>query len=202
MDTVKQTQSAYGVIATDYTCYWQDRSILEPQLKQFASLLKPDSLVLDVGCGPGFDTAVLRQHGLQAVGLDLSWEMLRAGYTELNIGGDFVQADMRLLPFVETFDGIWSSASLLHLPRSETPIALHNFARVLKPGGLLYLSVKLGDGEGWHKDPYVRKVSRFFTFWQPGTLDSLLAETGFDMIAGTLQEGTKDSWIIRFARKR
>ncbi|MEO2006681.1 MAG: class I SAM-dependent methyltransferase, partial [Candidatus Poribacteria bacterium] len=53
------------------------------------------------------------------------------------------------LPFVEEFDGVWAYASLLHAPKAEMPAVLARVARSLRPGGVLQLSVKYGEGEGW-----------------------------------------------------
>jgi predicted SAM-dependent methyltransferase len=48
--------------------------------------------------------------------------------------------DMR--PVAEsTVDAIWSSHNLEHLERHEVPLALAEFVRVLKPGGLLLLTL-------------------------------------------------------------
>ena len=49
---------------------------------------------------------------------------------------------MRTLPFADgAFDGLWSSASLLHLAREDVPATLEEFGRVLVPDGALFVSV-------------------------------------------------------------
>ena len=56
-----------------------------------------------------------------------------------------VVADMRAIPFADaSFDGVWASASLLHLPRSELAVALREINRILRSDGLLFASVKTG----------------------------------------------------------
>ena len=47
----------------------------------------------------------------------------------------------------DCYDGIWCCASLLHVPASGLPEAMHRLAAALKPGGVWYLSFKYGRGE-------------------------------------------------------
>ena len=207
-DPIHGTIATYNQIAATYAQLWQDRSVLAADVAQFAALAGPNGRVLDIGCGAGFDTAVLHQHGLRAIGVDLSWGMMQAGRQQgvaaqgvaaQGVAVQFVQADMRALPFVADLDGLWACASLLHLPRPEVPAALQTFARLLRPGGAFYLSVKLGDDEGWTTEKYGRR--RFFTYWQPETLDPLLTAAGFQIVSGSTRQGRHDTWLSRLAQK-
>lgn len=51
----------------------------------------------------------------------------------------------------DAFDGIWSSASLLHVPEAELPEVFERLTRALRTGGVWSLSFKLGTGER-HED--------------------------------------------------
>ncbi len=199
-DPIQATIATYNRIAADYAERWQNRGILAAEAARFAALVGPHGRVLDVGCGAGFDTAVLRQQGLRAVGVDLSWGMMQAGRRH-GVAETFVQADMRALPFAAALDGIWACASLLHVPRAQVPAVLRSFAALLKPDGALYLSVKVGDDEAWTADKYGRQQFRFFTYWQPDTLDPLLAAAGFHIISGDVRPGRRDVWLSRLAQK-
>ncbi len=99
----------------------------------------------------------------------------------LRIGGlsDVVQADMRELPLVTaSLDGVWSHAALLHLPLADAPLALAEFARVLRRGGALHLTVAEGDGEGYQTDLYGGRP-RFFAHHREDGLVAALAAAGF-----------------------
>src|SRR4051794_1764952 len=92
--SIAETQQTYESIAPEYAR--RTATIFPELLDQVAELtaeLPPGGLVADVGCGPGRDLAVLRGHGLRAIGLDLSAAQLRAG----GLAG-VVQADMCSLP--------------------------------------------------------------------------------------------------------
>lgn len=201
MNHLEKTQETYRQIAAAYAQAQQHRGSLVAQMQQFVALVPSGGTVLDVGCGPGMDTAVLQTHHLTAIGLDFSYEMMRVGRDEYNVQVPFAQADMRHLPFVGQIDGIWACASLLHLERQEVLPTLREFHRVLKPGGVVYLSVKLGSGEKWVPTAYGQPLPRFFTFWRPETLDPLLEAAAFHIIDGWQEPGQRDTWLVRYLRK-
>jgi hypothetical protein len=64
-------------------------------LKRFAEFVGLGATVLDLGAGPGCDSAELRHLGLRAISLDLSLGMLGAGVLEFP--GPRVQGDARQL---------------------------------------------------------------------------------------------------------
>lgn len=201
MDEMQQTQAAYTQIAASYAAATQDRQAVAAHLEMFLRLVPLGSRVLDLGCGPGFDTAVLRQQQRWAIGLDLSWPMMQAGRRH-GLAAPCVQGDMCALPLADTaVDGVWACASLLHLPRSLLPTALAELARTLRPRGVLYLSVKTGSGEGWAKRAYEHDAARFFVYWQPETLDPLLTQAGFVSLTDGQDVATAGSWLARFAYK-
>ena len=199
-DAVSRTVAAYDRIAGEYLARWRDRRVVERPLAMLATLLPAGALVLDLGCGPGFDGAALRAQGLRVVGADLSWQMVRLGRD--HYPGVYLQADMRRLPLAAgTVDGIWASASLLHLPRPLLAPVLAEGRRVLAGEGLFYLSLKEGTGEAWRADACGREAPRFFTYWTAAALDSELRTAGLATVAGWQEEGSRDLWLNRIVRK-
>jgi SAM-dependent methyltransferase len=147
---------------------------------------------LDFGCGDGMGAAShIRRLGCSYVGVDISFSaLLKArshGLSVCQIG------DASRLPFkTESFQAITSIEVLEHLFRPE--LALKEFARVLRKGGVLIVTVPnpaywhrrvelalmgrwnpYGDDrsvtEPW-RDPHIRFLTR-------GALNRLLQECGF-----------------------
>ena len=200
---IHDTQRTYASIATDYAAAWVDRGSLDKHMARFVELVQPAGRVLDVGCGPGFDTAVFQQHNFLPIGLDYSMQMMLTGRQQYQITAPLVQTDMRHLPIAaQSVDGIWACASLLHLQRKDLLPTLQGFQQVLKQDGLLYLSVKLGEGSKWSTHSYGHRASRYFTFWQPETLDALLQTAVFDIVDGWIDFAKGVQWLVRFAKKR
>lgn len=114
----------------------------------------PPQRILDFGCGPGRDLRVLRERGLEAIGLDGSTEFTRmaAEFSACEVWTqDFLALD---LPDAH-FDGIFANASLFHVPSAELPRVLVELHATLKPGGVLFSSNPRGDNtEGWSGERY------------------------------------------------
>ncbi|MFN0207636.1 MAG: class I SAM-dependent methyltransferase [Planctomycetota bacterium] len=98
---------------------------------------------LDLGCGTGFFLADVRTHSRQAVGLDISYEMLDLAQKELP-DTFTAQGDAENLPFKESsFDVVFCKGSLHHTRDHEG--FLKGCRRVLRPGGVLILSEPCND---------------------------------------------------------
>jgi ubiquinone/menaquinone biosynthesis C-methylase UbiE len=99
--------------------------------------------VLDVGTGPGVLLVELatRRPDLRLTGVDLSADMITAATHNLErFGGRAVAVagDVTSLPWADnSFDLIVSSLSLHHWDEPEA--AVPELARVLRPGGLIYI---------------------------------------------------------------
>jgi ubiquinone/menaquinone biosynthesis C-methylase UbiE len=200
MTETRITSATYDQIAADYAARspGADPNTLATIRQRFTALLAPGARVLDVGCGPGWEAARLRDLGLRAYGLDRSRGML-AEARGLRL--PLMLADMRALPLPgSSLDGLWVSASFLHIPKRDGPAVLREFRRVLRPGGALYIGVKEGDEERWVEQR--RGHQRFFAFYQPEELDALLATHGFAVIECWLDAdslGRPERWINRIA---
>jgi SAM-dependent methyltransferase len=149
-------------------------------LAAFAACVPAGSLVLDAGSGPGRDCAYLAELGFRPVALDLSHGMLAEGRRR-GLTAPATQADLRWLPFADgSFSGVWASASLLHLPRTDFVPALRELARIIGRGWL-YLALKEGEGEAWQER---LGGPRFFRYYQMDAVEASLREAGFAIVAG------------------
>lgn len=148
----------------------------------FLSKLPPDPIVLDAGCGDGRDAQTLTELGAKVTGIDLSEGLLGVARKRA-IEAEFVHGSFLDLPFPEeSFDGIWSQASLVHLETVEdVQRALSEFARVLKHNGRMHLLVK--EQTGSDKTAVVTDSlsnhDRFFRYYERNELSSLLLQAGF-----------------------
>jgi ubiquinone/menaquinone biosynthesis C-methylase UbiE len=132
-DPTRLTRDTYDLVARRYLENARDRGPIEPHLDAFARALLPGGRVIDVGAGPGLDTALLVARGLRAVGVDFSLGMLTAGAGECP--GVRVQGDARRLPIsTGAVEGVWAKASLLHLQREDAGLALDEARRVPAAG--------------------------------------------------------------------
>jgi len=117
--------------------------------------------VLEAGCGTGhFSVQLARRYGWRMHSLDLGWEGLAFGK---QLGAPrMVQADICRLPYrADSFDAVVSMDVIVHLPRGREAEPLAEFARVLKPGGLLALRVSALDILRSHHSIWAEERQRF-----------------------------------------
>ncbi len=96
-------------------------------------------------------------------------------------------------------DALWCQAALLHVPHAYVPDTLGGFARVVRPGGAIYLSLNEGDGEGWQTVRYDRP--RWCTGHREDDLRAMLAAAGF-AVAYVRHTTTNRDWLSVRALRR
>jgi demethylmenaquinone methyltransferase/2-methoxy-6-polyprenyl-1,4-benzoquinol methylase len=100
------------------------------------------SVVLDVACGTGDFLVNLRSSGYRALGVDLSWGMLRAAHSQTPL----VQSDAEQLAIADaSVDGITCGYALRNVAELDTLFA--EMARVVRPGGRISL-LEVAEPEG------------------------------------------------------
>lgn len=188
-----ETVETYEAVAERYRERHGDRGPIADLVARFDAALD-GGRVLDVGCGPGWETATLADLGYEVVGVDLTPAFLEIAREEAP-GTDLARMDMRRLGLrADAFDGVWSLASFLHVPRADAPATLAGFRRVLRPDGVLFLAVK--EGEGTTVGDSYPDDEREFTLWTAEELRDLLKTEGFAVESVAVDDG----WVQVLAR--
>lgn len=170
---------------------------MSEQLQRFFELLPENAEVLDLGCGSGRDTVWLEEAGCDVTPMDGSPNMCElAG---INTDKEVLCLTYGEMDFEEVFDGIWACASLVHIPGEEMDAVLGRITRALYPGGILYISLPLGEG-------MVRRDGREYYCYTAGTAEELLArQSELEMIdiwtSADARAEQDRQWINILARK-
>ena len=109
----------------------------------FLNLLPDFGRILDLGCGSGRDALAFKNMGYQIEAMDYSAELVKKA-------SDLTGIEVRLQSFydldeINTYDGIWACASLLHCERHRLVDVLQRMIQSLKANGVIYMSFKYGD---------------------------------------------------------
>jgi len=202
------TLSAYDQGSAAYAEKSKDRSPLNRLHSRFCGHLRSGTQVLELGCGAGHDAVELSTRGLSVIGFDLSRGLLTEAHRHVSLGGYLVQGDARALPFGrDSFAGIWSCASLLHVPKADIGHVLTDAFRILVGGGVLFTSMSEGNQEGEvavDADGFGRRL--YFYYREDDWAESVSA-AGFDILEHHVQRINvplnpgSTGWIETFARK-
>jgi len=108
---------------------------------------QPETVFLDVACGPGSLVMTLAPRVQFAYGMDLTGEMLRQArqlQAEKQIGNaTFICGEGEKIPYADaTFDLVSCQYAFHHIPKPE--LVLREMLRVTKPDGRLFLDDTLG----------------------------------------------------------
>ena len=200
-EATAHNQAAYDQIAGQYASRRAglDRSF--PQLRAaLAGRLPRVADIADLGCGPGLDGAQFARAGHRVTGVDRSAGML--AHAARALPGRVVRGDLRRLPLASrSIDGIWCSASLLHVPHDQTTAALDEMRRILRPGGCLALVTAAGQGARLESVPYAPDTQRWFFYREPAELDQQLRGAGLAVVTMT-EEITSRHWLKILAEVR
>lgn len=158
------------------TAYYYDRNAeqffrdtvsidMTVQTAPFLAHIPPGGKILDAGCGSGRDSLYFLQRGYQVESFDASIEMCRLASSL--IGEAVLQKTFEDVDYISVFDGVWASASLLHVRRDRIDGTLQKLSLALKPSGVMFASFKLCDGE-WEKN------GRFFNGYDETSFRELI----------------------------
>lgn len=130
---------------------------MSPHYEKFLDLIPENGSILDAGCGSGRDAKMFKDLGYNVSAIDGSAEMCRLASEFSGISVKHMQ--FQEIDFKNEFDGIWASASLLHVPSEELDLVLENLKNSLKSNGVLYASFKYGDFEGERNGRYFNDLT-------------------------------------------
>ncbi|MCX5384790.1 bifunctional 2-polyprenyl-6-hydroxyphenol methylase/3-demethylubiquinol 3-O-methyltransferase UbiG [Streptomyces sp. NBC_00083] len=172
-DPVAESVAVYSGHAGAYAAAHAPK--MADRVERFAGALPAPSLILDAGCGPGRDLARFRAHGHVVRGVDLNPVFVAMA----NAHAPTSECDLREVGSrfpAGTFDGIWASASLVHLDTEDVVDVLGQFAGLLRPRGRMYACLSATGRTGWLDEPDGR---RWYTVWDPDEFAAAVAGTGF-----------------------
>jgi len=190
----KNTIDVYNEQANEYSEMCKS---LKPtaDLANFIAALVPNSLVLDLGCGPAHTSAALVKEGFQVEATDASPAMVKMANETFGIHAQ--QAEFNDLNAELRYDGVWANFSLLHATAEDFPKHLHAIHRALKPAGVFHIGMKTGANSA--RD----SLGRFYTYYSE---QHHLNNAGFSISASRTGEerglsGSLDSYAVMLCQK-
>ncbi len=171
--------------------------------------LKPESSVLELGCGSGeYALHLSEKVGCRILGLDINaFGVRNANQLALARGlssqARFEQCDIsNNLQFDDNaFDAVFSNDVLCHIPGRAT--LLGEMFRILKPGGrMLFSDALVVGGMVSHEEIATRSSIGFYVYSPPGENERLIERAGFRQIRVTDTTESAEQIAKRWHRAR
>jgi len=169
----RETLAAYDKDAAAFAKDWHDQPAPNDLHEIVKRFFIASGLTADIGCGSGREIAWLNANGFPSKGLDASEGLLteaRARYPQF----EFTRAALPDLRGVaaDTYDNVLCETVIMHLDRAQIGPSVRRMREIVKPGGVLYLSWRVTEGEN-QRD----KHARLYAAFEPSLVRSELMAT-------------------------
>lgn len=207
IDKNQQAVDVFNKLAKLYQEKYMDVSMYGDTLGLFCEHLKTGASVLELACGPGNVTKYIldQRPDLKWLGTDLAPNMLSLA-RENNPTASFELLDARkIADLTERFDAILCGFCLPYLSKEDAFQLITDAAKILKPGGILYLSTMEDD---YTKSEYKKGSGGdeiFMYFHEGAYLTEALIRHGYELLKIKRQDfpssdGTKVVDLIIIAK--
>ena len=157
---MKSTIDYYNANAEHWLAYGNGRKRNNHDLySRFLKQIPKNGKILDAGCGTGHDVLAFKTLKYRVTAFDASSEMVLIAkrLTGLPVTLDRFET-VKLKD--NSFDGIWTNASLLHVPQKDIAKVYKKLWRALKPGGAWHIKIRYGRGPMRHQTRYFSGMTK------------------------------------------
>jgi 2-polyprenyl-3-methyl-5-hydroxy-6-metoxy-1,4-benzoquinol methylase len=192
LDPTDETLRAYEQRADRYSA--ASATAVSPDvaclLDAVLARLPAGSYALEIGSGPGLEAAYLEERGMRVDRTDAAAAFVKRLHEQ---GYDARLLDVRDGDLGGPYDAVLANAVLLHLERAQTRSALTACMQAVRPGGLLAMTLKDGDGESWSQAKL--DAPRWFVYWREEALRDLLGDVGWHVLDLRKVQGRTEPWL-------
>lgn len=196
-DLVKQ---GYNKAAEDYN-EKRDRFGNNKYLGQLNSLLKPNSQILDIGCGAGVPIdEFFVKHGHKVLGIDISEKMIELAKRNVPEGEYKIEDMSQFRPGEYQVDAVVSFYAIFHTPRKTHSELLNTINSFLPPSG--YILITMGSSEWEGKEQDFHGAEMFWSHYDSKKNRELVENAGFEALLDEIDQTGDEKHQVILARKK
>lgn len=191
-------REGYDKVAGDYSAT-RDQFSNVKHLDKLSALLKPNSTILDIGCGAGLPIdQYFIDHGHKVIGIDISEKQIDLAKNNIPQGEFFVKDMSDLKAGEYSVDAVVSFYAIFHIPRKEHEDLFKKINSFLPEGGLLLVTMGAGEYEGLEDNFFGTKM-----WWSHFGADKnrqIIKNAGFEILLDKIDVGDKERHQIILAK--
>jgi cyclopropane fatty-acyl-phospholipid synthase-like methyltransferase len=168
-------------------------------LERLNSLLMPNSLLLDLGCGSGKPVDIFfTDKGHRVIGIDISEKQIELAKKNVPQTEYKVKDISKLRDGEYYVDAVVSLYTIIHLPRETHSELFQKINSFLPQDGLILVTMGFSEWEGID-DFY--GVNMYFSHYGHETNRDIIEKTGFEIILDEIDDTLKEYHQFILARK-
>lgn len=192
-------REGYNKVAKGYSAQ-RDLFKNDKYLAELIKLLKPDSTILDIGCGSGIPVdKYLIDKGFKVIGIDISDEQIKLAKQNIpectlevkNIS-DLKEGDYQV-------DAVVSFYTIFHTPREEHQELFKKINSFLPVGGLILVTMGSGEWEGTEEDFHGSKM--WWSHYGTEKNKEIIKSAGFEILLDAIDTSGEERHLFILAKK-
>lgn len=161
--------------------------------------------VLDIWCAFGRDISRMRENWYKAYGLEISENLI--ALADENIKSYILQGDitdLRKYYENESFDGIFSAASIVHMDIKTGKRVLKNSYNILRKNWLLFLSIKTTNQTSYtisKESISLPGIQKQYSYYNSQEMKEYFENLWFQILKSHVWKPWNDEWTIYICKK-
>lgn len=193
-----KVEKGYDKIAEEYSST-RDQFKNEKYLQKLNNLLKPNSTILDIGCGAGKPVdEFFVKHGHKIIGIDISRKQIELAKKNLP-KANFAVKDMDTLsPNEYSVDAVISFYAIFHIPRDRHRQLVTTIYSFLPNGG--YILITMGASE-WEGKENFHGVEMYWSHYNEEKNKKIIQNSGFEILLNEIDTSGGEKHQVIIAKK-
>jgi cyclopropane fatty-acyl-phospholipid synthase-like methyltransferase len=169
-----------------------DLELYKESFNYLVEHLPEKSAVIELGCGPGNVIRYLssQRSDIEFIGIDLAPAMIKAA-EKVNPGHRFYVLDMRDLDIIANrVEGVIAAFSIPYILPGDLEKFFADCNKILKPGGLFYLSCMEGPEErsGFEKTSFTGEDEMHISYYQKEVVEKMMKLNDLEIVEFSSQD--------------
>lgn len=157
---------------------WEDKKYVN----SFISYLKPNSSILDIGCGTGELLEYFSSLCFKTMGIDISREMVNISKKRVINSRVFKMSLYDVSKIKERFDGVVATFVFVHIPKEKISDVIKSINSKLKKDGIFFTVFTTSLIEGLQEEMLDRNYKYYAVNYSKDEIIGILEKNGMEIL--------------------